>query len=177
MEEVVDNKDKSSFRDKIATVDNDGNRIWMYPKKPKGKYTNYRNYVSCGMLILFFVAPFIKINKEPLILINILERHFVFFGVVFWPQDFHLFLIGMITFVVFVVLFTVVFGRIFCGWVCPQTIFMEMVFRKIEYWIEGDWQAQKKLDSAPLTTLGYFKKTVKHVVFFAISFIIFHQAS
>src|SRR6185369_11538707 len=94
---------------------------------------------------IFFAAPFIRIQGEPLILINVIERHFVFFGVVFWPQDFHIFLIGTITFVIFVVLFTVIFGRIFCGWACPQTIFMEMVFRKIEYWIDGDAQQQKAL--------------------------------
>ncbi|HSZ24646.1 MAG TPA: cytochrome c oxidase accessory protein CcoG, partial [Cytophagaceae bacterium] len=103
---------------------------------------------------------------------NVVERHFVFFGVIFWPQDFHIFLIGMIAFILFVILFTVIYGRIFCGWVCPQTIFMEMVFRKIEYWIEGDWKDQMVLDRQPLNAKKFIKKFTKHVVFFLLSFII-----
>ena len=172
METVLVKEDKDSFRDKIATVDQEGNRVWMYPKKPKGKLTSYRNYVSYFFLALFFLAPFIRIQGEPLILINILERHFVFFGVVFWPQDFHIFLIGMITFVIFIVLFTVIYGRIFCGWACPQTIFMEMIFRKMEYWIEGDWHAQQALDKSLLSVNKFLKKIAKHSVFLLISFAI-----
>jgi cytochrome c oxidase accessory protein FixG len=172
MEAVLNKETEDSFRDKIATVDKEGNRIWIYPKRPKGKFTNYRNYVSYFFLTLFFAAPFIRIQGEPLILLNILERHFVFFGVVFWPQDFHIFLFGMITFIIFVVLFTVIYGRIFCGWACPQTIFMEMVFRKIEYWIEGDWHAQQALDKSSLSAMKLFKKVSKHSIFLAMSFII-----
>ena len=161
-----------SFRDHIATVDKDGKRIWMYPKKPKGKFTRYRNYVGYTLLALFFIAPFIRVNEEPLIMLNVLERHFVIFGIVFWPQDFHLFLLAMLTMVVFVVLFTVVYGRVFCGWACPQTIFMELVFRKIEYWIEGDWKAQKLLDQSAITSTKIFKKSAKHATFFLLSFLI-----
>ena len=76
---------------------------------------------------------------------NVLERRFNIFGFPFFPQDFHIFVIIMIIGVVSLALFTVAFGRIFCGWICPQTIFMEMVFRRIEYLIEGDRNAQIKL--------------------------------
>lgn len=162
--------DPTSFRDRIATVDKEGNRIWVYPKKPKGSFTRYREYIGYTLLAFLFVAPFVRINQEPLILLNVLERHFVFFGIVFWPQDFHLFLLGTLAMVVFVVLFTVVYGRVFCGWACPQTIFMELVFRKLEYWIEGDWKAQKMLDEAPLSLQKLAKKTVKHFLFFFLSF-------
>jgi cytochrome c oxidase accessory protein FixG len=165
-------QEEASFRDAISTVDKDGHRVWVYPKKPKGKFTNYRNYVSYILLLIFFAAPFIKIKDEPLILLNVLERHFVLFGVVFWPQDFHIFLLGMIAFIIFIVVFTVIYGRIFCGWICPQTIFMEMIFRKIEYWIEGDWRAQQALDRAPLSVPKFMKKTAKHSVFFVMSFMI-----
>ena len=105
-------------------------------------------------------------------LFNILERKFIIFGLTFWPQDFHLFVLAMITFMVFIVLFTVVFGRVFCGWVCPQTVFMEMVFRKIEYWIEGDANKQKLLDKAPWNKDKLLKKTAKHAIFLAIAFLI-----
>jgi cytochrome c oxidase accessory protein FixG len=91
---------------------------------------------------------------------------------IFWPQDFFIFGLAMITFIVFIILFTVVFGRIFCGWACPQTIFMEMVFRKIEYLIDGDATAQMKLRKSEWNADKIFKRTIKFLVFFIISFII-----
>ncbi len=105
-------------------------------------------------------------------LFNIIERKFILFGVAFWPQDFKLLALGFITLVVFIVLFTAVFGRLFCGWVCPQTIFMEMLFRRIEYWIDGDWSEQKKLVSAPWNADKIRKRSLKFIIFAAISFLI-----
>jgi cytochrome c oxidase accessory protein FixG len=116
--------------------------------------------------------PFIKLNGEPFLLFNILERKFILFGILFMPQDFHLFVLAMLTLMVFIVLFTVVWGRLFCGWVCPQTIFMEMVFRKIEYWIEGDANAQRRLNKAPWTTQKIIKKVGKQAIFFAIAVLV-----
>ena len=147
-------------------------RKWIYPKLIKGKLYQYRNVFSWFLLALLFAGPFLRINGEQLILLNILERKFVFFGVVFWPQDFYLFVVATLIFLVFIVLFTAVFGRIWCGWACPQTIFMEMVFRKVEYLIEGDAQKQRKLDASPLTAVKIFKKGLKHTIFLAISFLI-----
>jgi cytochrome c oxidase accessory protein FixG len=155
-----------------ASPSNSSGRTWIYPRIIKGKLYQYRSAVSYFFLALLFAAPFLKINGEQLILLNILERKFVFFGVIFWPQDFYLFVLGLLTFIVFIVLFTVVFGRVFCGWACPQTIFLEMVFRKIENWIEGDYLKQKKLDESPLTWDKLYKKTLKHFIFFFISFFI-----
>jgi cytochrome c oxidase accessory protein FixG len=164
--------DKNAFRDSVSTVDKEGNRKWLYPKKPKGKYTNYRTMVCLLCLLFFFSAPFIIINDEPLVLLNILERKFVLFGFLFRPQDFGLLAIGFISLMIFIVLFTIVFGRAFCGWVCPQTIFMEMVFRKIEYWIEGDWKSQMLLDKSERSVGKSGKKLLKHFIFFIISFAI-----
>ncbi|CAN5392913.1 cytochrome c oxidase accessory protein CcoG [soil metagenome] len=168
--ETVFNPD--SFRDRIATVDEKGDRAWIYPKKPKGPLYNKRTIVSLIMLTLLFSGPFLKINGHPLLLFNILERKFIILGVAFWPQDFYLFVLAMLTFVVFIILFTALFGRLFCGWACPQTIFMEMVFRKIEYFIEGDSTHQKALNAAPMSPLKFWKKLSKHVLFFVLSFII-----
>ncbi|HID40280.1 MAG TPA: cytochrome c oxidase accessory protein CcoG [Calditrichaeota bacterium] len=165
-------KNAESFRDKISTVDKKGKRVWIYPKKPFGNLHRARSVVAVILLAILFGGPFITINGRPLLLLDILNRNFVIFGVRFWPQDIHLFVLGTIALIVFVVLFTVVFGRIWCGWACPQTIFMEMLFRKIEYWIEGDAAQQRKLNQAPWTGKKIFKKLSKHFIFFAISFII-----
>lgn len=163
-----------AFRDKIGTITETGKRNWIFAKKPKGKLYNARTVVSWLYLVVFFVLPWLKVDGEPLFMANVIERKFILFGVVFWPQDFFLFVIGMLTFVVFVVLFTVVYGRIFCGWVCPQTIFMEMVFRKIEYLIDGDAEKQKHLKSAPWNGTKIWKRTLKFLAFFGMSYIIAH---
>ena len=170
MENAV--RDGENFRDKISTIDKEGKRVWIYPKKPSGNLHRARSVVALILLAILFGGPFITINGRPLLLLDVLNRNFVFFGVRFWPQDIHLFVLGTIALVVFIVLFTVVFGRVWCGWACPQTIFMEMVFRKIEYWIEGDARQQRKLNQAPWTAEKILKKGTKHVIFFAIAFII-----
>ncbi|MCG1035885.1 cytochrome c oxidase accessory protein CcoG [Polaribacter sp. DS7-9] len=160
------------FRDSIGTIDKAGKRSWVFPKKPSGKFYKYRSYVSYFLLVFFLSSPFIKINGNQFLLFNVLERKFNIFGFPFWPQDFHLLVISMIIGVVFIILFTVVFGRIFCGWICPQTIFLEMVFRKIEYWIEGDRGKQIRLNKQPWNAEKIRKKVLKWFVFFIISFLI-----
>ncbi len=165
-------EDKDAYRDELSTVDKDGKRIWVYPKKPKGRFYNYRKLVSYVLLIILFALPWITWKGQPFFLFNILERKFILFGIYFAPQDFHLFVVAMLIFMIFIALFTVIFGRLFCGWVCPQTIFMEMVYRRIEYWIEGDYTAQKKLNAAPWTTDKVIRKTIKQAIFFLIAVLI-----
>ena len=160
------------FRDTIATVDKKGKRIWLFPKMPGGAHHSLRVVVTVLLLSLFFSGPFLKIGNQPLLLLNIFERKFVVLGLVFWPQDFVLLAITLITFFVFIILFTVVFSRIWCGWMCPQTLFMEMVFRKIEYWIEGDGPAQRRLEDEPWSLTKIGKKTAKHTLFILISVLI-----
>ena len=165
-------EDTEEFRDQIATVDHEGKRIWIYPKKPRGRFYNARTWVSLIFLAFFLLTPFIKVNGEQFLLFNVLERKFVLFGLLFTPQDFHLFVLATLTFIVFIILFTVVYGRLFCGWVCPQTVFMEMFFRKIEYWIEGDFMEQRRLDKAPWTPDKIRKKALKHAIFFTIAVVV-----
>lgn len=164
------------YRDTIATVDDQGKRVWVYPKKPKGRYHRARIVVSVILLSILFAGPFIKIGGEPFLLLNVFERKFSILGVVFWPQDFFILALMLITFFVFIILFTVVFGRVWCGWACPQTLFMEMVFRKIEYLIEGDANQQRKLARGPWNAEKIRKRGIKHLVFVLISVLIGHVA-
>jgi len=163
-----------TFRDRVSSVSEEGKRNWVYALKPSGSWYNYRKYLAWFYLAIFFIMPFIKLNGLPFMMINITEGKFILFGKIFWPQDFFIFAIGMITFIIFVVLFTVVFGRLFCGWVCPQTVFMEMVFRPIEWLVEGSPAQQKKLNAAPWNREKVIKKTLKHAIFLFISFVIAH---
>ena len=170
IEDII--KDTEAYRDSIGTIREDGKRNFLHPKKPKGKFYNRRTIVATILLTLLFVLPFIKVNGHALFLFNVLERKFILFGLVFWPQDFNLFVLAAISGVVFIMLFTVAFGRVWCGWACPQTIFMEMVFRKIEYWLEGDYGQQKKLNKMPWNAEKIRKRGLKLVIFYIISFLI-----
>lgn len=161
-----------SFRDRLATVDAKGKRNWIYAQRPKGKWYRARSLVSGIYFSLFFSLPFLRVNGRPLFLFNIPNARFILFGQVFWPQDFFIFGLTMVTFVVFIILFTAAFGRLFCGWVCPQTIFMEMLFRKLEYAVEGDASHQHILNKGPWTTEKILKKSVKYVLFYLLAFVI-----
>ena len=161
-----------SFRDSIGTITTEGKRNFIYPKKPSGKFFDRRKILSYILLVFLLSAPFIKINGNQFLMFNILERRFSIFGFPFWPQDFHLFVVSMIIGVVGLTLFTVAFGRIFCGWFCPQTIFLEMVFRRIEYWIDGDRGSQMRLARQKWDAEKIRKRVSKWIIFYIISFII-----
>jgi cytochrome c oxidase accessory protein FixG len=161
-----------TFRDSLSIVDKQGKRRWLYPKQPKGRLYNARTVFSFILLLILFGTPFVKTGGHPFMLFNVIERKFILFGLSFGPHDFYLLALSMVTFIVFVILFTVVFGRLFCGWACPQTVFLEMVFRKIEYFIEGNPSKQKQLNASPWNGNKLFKKLSKWSLFFIISFII-----
>ena len=154
-------KEKDYFRDNLATIDKEGKRVWVYAKKPKGRLTTYRYLTGAFLLIVFFVVPFLKINGQPVFLLNFIERKFVFFGITFWPQDFHLFFLAMISFMVFIILFTVIFGRIWCGWACHQTVFLEYIFRPIEWLIDGKPSQQRKLSKQKWNFEKIWKRSLK----------------
>ncbi len=163
-----------TYRDRVSSVTNKGKRNWVYALKPSGRWYNYRKYIAYAYLAVFFVMPFIKVNNLPFMMINLPEGKFILFSKIFWPQDFFIFAIAMVTLIVFVVLFTVVFGRLFCGWVCPQTVLLEFVFRPIEWLIEGSPAQQKKLNASKWTTEKIIKRFTKHFVYLLISFTIAH---
>jgi cytochrome c oxidase accessory protein FixG len=160
------------FRDSLGIVSKEGKRKWIYPKKPNGRYYRWRSALSLVLLAILFGTPFIKIEGHPLFLFDIPHRKFILFGQIFGPHDFFLFGLMLITTVVFIILFTVVFGRLFCGWVCPQTVFMEMVFRRIDYRIEGDHKKQRQLNDSSLTAEKILKKGTKYVIYFILSFFV-----
>jgi cytochrome c oxidase accessory protein FixG len=122
------------------------------------------------LLLFFFVAPYIKLNGAPLIFLNFAERKFSLFGGTFYPQDFHLLVLAIIALIVFIVLFTVVYGRVFCGWVCPQTVFMEFLYRPIEYLIDGSPEKQRRLAEKEMDAEKFLKRILKHTLFLTISF-------
>jgi len=161
-----------SFRDELSTIDEKGKRKWIYPSKPKGKFTTARYYLSYLYYALFFGLPLIHVHGHPLLQFNIPEGKFIIFGTIFWPQDFFIFGLIMVAAILSIALFTMAYGRIFCGWICPQTIFMETLFRRIEYAIDGDAAQQRILKKQTWTTTKIIKRVLKQSLFIALSFLI-----
>jgi cytochrome c oxidase accessory protein FixG len=170
--EVLETIHTQDYRETLSTSASDGRRIWIYPKIEVGKLYRWRALVAYLLIAGFTIAPLLEKDGHPLFLLNVLERKFILFGMPFLPQDFNILALVLITFMVFIVLFTVIFGRIWCGWACPQTVFMEMVFRRIENWIEGDFKNQQKFDESPLSLNKIARKTFKHFLFLLVSFCI-----
>lgn len=162
----------NSFRNTIGTADRSGNRKWVFAKKPSGKYFNYRSIVAYLLLAFLIITPFIKIGGNPLFKFDVIKSEYYIFSYPFFTSDFAIFAIGMVTSMVFIILFTVVYGRIFCGWICPQTIFLEMVFRRIEFWIDGDRNKQMKLANQEWNEEKIRKRLLKWTIYVIISFII-----
>jgi cytochrome c oxidase accessory protein FixG len=166
-------KDTSDFREHLSNVNvKTGRRVWIYPKIIRGLFYKYREWFSAALLLGLFAGPWIHVNGHPLMLFNVIERQFIILGIPFFPQDFYILALGLLSFIVFIMLFTSIFGRLWCGWACPQTVFMEMVFRRIENWIEGSAAQQKKLDEGPMNAEKIRKKVLKHGLFWIISFLI-----
>ncbi len=160
------------FRTNLATIDAEGKRNWIFARKPKGKLYNYRRLVGYTILLFFLLVPHVKIGEHPFMLINVFERKFILFGTIFWPQDTYIMAVAMLSLFVFFILFTVIYGRIWCGWACPQTIFMELVFRPIEYVILGSARKQRKFKDQEWNFEKIFKTGITKLIFLAISFLI-----
>jgi cytochrome c oxidase accessory protein FixG len=169
---VAQEIDWEDFRDHLATADKDGSRRWLYPKKPSGRLHRYRLAFAWLLIVVMFAGPFIKIRGNPLLMMNIIDRKFSILGQIFWPQDTIIFAVAMLVFFTCIIIFTTAFGRLWCGWACPQTVMMEMVFRKIEYLIEGDGPVAKARDAGPWTMAKVWRKALKHSVFLGLSFVI-----
>ncbi len=163
----MDKQEQPSFRDRPINIDNNGKRKWIYAKQPKGKWYIRRNIFAWVCLLFLIFAPIIKIGNNPLMLLDIASRKFSLFGNLIYAQDNYILALIMAVTVVFIVMFTVTFGRLWCGWACPQTIFLEMIFRRIEYLFEGNYRHGKKPTEVSIKLV--LKRLTKHVTFLMVS--------
>ncbi len=168
--EEEDNYQEMTFRERMSTVDGQGKRVRIFPKKPRGILYNFRRLIAYILLLFFYAAPHIKLGSDPLILLNFTERTFIILGNPFYPQDFHLLVLSFILLIVFIIFFTVIYGRLFCGWICPQTVFMEFLYRPVEYLIDGNRKKQMELARSEITFMKFLKRILKHTIFLLISF-------
>lgn len=163
-------EDHERFRAELASIAKDGRRKWVYARQQKGRYYTARTLLSIVLVAFFVLSPFVKVGGHQFMLLNLLDRSFVLFGMPFWPQDMWLLVLIFLLCVVTVALFTATLGRIWCGWMCPQTIFMEMMFRRIEWLIDGGPKEQARRRGGPWTFDRLWRAVVKQSVFAVLSF-------
>ena len=160
--------------ERLATTDEAGHRVYLYPEDVKGVWKNRRQLVYWGLIIVYLVLPWFYINGKPALMVNIAKREFTFFGSTLYGVEPILFFLLLISGLFFIGFLTSVFGRVWCGWACPQTVFIQSIFLKIEAWIEGKARQREKLDQGPVTFEKVWKKTIKWGLYTAISLHIAH---
>ncbi|MFO0574840.1 MAG: cytochrome c oxidase accessory protein CcoG [Polyangia bacterium] len=160
--------------DKLHVLDERGGRRYIYPADVQGRFTRWRPRVFALLLLIYLALPWITVNGHPAVFINILERRFYLFGKVFNAQDFFylFFVVSGVGFVLIVL--AALFGRIFCGWACPQTVLLEGIYRRIERLIEGPATARAALARAPWTLNKLARRVLKHALFLLVSFVLAH---
>ncbi len=165
---------KEPTLDSVTTINEDGSRYFLHPADARGKFTLLRRLVGILLLAVYALLPWIPINGHPAVFLDLGQQRFHFFGVTFAVQEVWLlfFVITGLAFSLFYV--TALFGRIWCGWTCPYTVFLEHVYRRIERWLEGDAAARRRLDAAPMSPAKFTRRAIKHAAFLAVSAVIAH---
>ncbi|MEX2578987.1 MAG: cytochrome c oxidase accessory protein CcoG [Verrucomicrobiales bacterium] len=158
----------------LTSINPDGSRYFLHPADVHGKYTLWRRLFGAGLLAVYVLLPWIPVGGHPAIFFNLAELRFHFFGLTFFAEDLWIgfFLLTGLGFGLFYV--TALFGRLWCGWACPYTVFLEHVYRRIERFIDGDSLARRKLDTARWNGEKIFKRLLKHGLFILISLLIAH---
>lgn len=161
--------------DRLATTDPRGNRIYLYPAAVQGKWQRLRSGLSVALIVLFLGLPWMRIGGHQALLLDIPHRRFAILGLTFWAHDIPLlfFLVGSA--VILIAFITAIWGRIWCGWACPQTVFVDHVFRRIERIIEGDAIARRKLDEVSVSFEKILKKGLKWGSFTLIALFLSHS--
>lgn len=159
-----------------GTIGKGGRRIWLYPREVTGTFTRRRRAVAWALLILYLGLPWISWNGEPLFLLDVFGRKAVIAGRYFWVQDLPLFLPAILGSGLLVFLVTARFGRVWCGWACPQTVFLQFLFAPVERLVEGRASRRRERDRHPFTLDWIGRKTAKHLVFAGMSAFIANTA-
>jgi cytochrome c oxidase accessory protein FixG len=160
--------------DSVTTIEADGSRRDIHPADVAGRFTNARRWSGWGLIAFYLVLPWIPVNGHPAVFLDIAEGRFHFFGYTLAAQDTWLLFFGVsgLGFALFFI--TALFGRLWCGWACPQTVYLEHVYRVIERWIDGDAPARRALTAAPLTASKAAKRMAKHALYIVASLLITH---
>ena len=163
-----------SPEDVLSTLSKEGKRRWLYPTPSKGKFYTQRLVVAWGLIALFVALPIIKIGGKPAVLLDIMHREFTFFGVTFYPTDSFVLLLFMVGVLLTVILATALLGRVWCGWGCPQTVYLEYVYRPIERLIEGPEHVRARRDQGPWSFDRLWRRSLRFGVYLVVSLALAH---
>jgi cytochrome c oxidase accessory protein FixG len=155
----------------LSTLNPDGSRRWLRPRPSPGRFLRTRRAVAYALIFLFVLIPYVKIGGKPVILLDIERRQFTLFGTTFLPTDMLLFMLLFVGAFFFIFFLTALLGRVWCGWGCPQTVYMEFLFRPVERLVEGGWRGSQRLDARGLWAS---RRMVKHVVYLVLALILAH---
>ena len=158
----------------LSTLSREGKRVWLYPTPSPGRFANRRRVVAWALILLYLALPVIPIGGRPAVLLDFVHREFALFGLVFYPTDTLLLMIFMVGVLLSVILFTALLGRVWCGWACPQTVYLEFVFRPIERLIEGSEHVRKRRDEGAASFDRLWRKGLKLTIYTAISLVLAH---
>lgn len=158
----------------LTTINADGSHHTLQPADVSGRFTTARRIFAAALILFYVVLPWIPINGAPAVFLDVENRRFHLFGLTLLAQDLWVlfFAISGLGFILFFI--TAVLGRLWCGWACPYTVFLEHVFRRIERWIDGDAAARRKLDAAPNNLSKISRRVLKHSLYLAASTLIAH---
>ncbi|HVU32787.1 MAG TPA: cytochrome c oxidase accessory protein CcoG [Opitutaceae bacterium] len=161
-------------RETVTTIRSDGSRPFLFPADARGRFARWRRASAFVLIAVYLSLPWIKVNGYPAVFLDVAERRFHLLGLTLSAQDMWLlfFLITGVGFSLFFV--TALFGRIWCGWACPQTVFLDHVFRRIERWIDGDALQRRKLHAAPMSVGKLGRRLAKHALYVAVAAVITH---
>jgi cytochrome c oxidase accessory protein FixG len=169
------NAEKYNIDDLPRSYDEDGRRVFVHPIVTQGTIRKWQTWVRYFLIVFFLALPWILVGGRPLLLFDIEHRNFFLFGVHFHAHDAPLLAGVLISFGLAIALITTLWGRLWCGWACPQTVYIEGIFRKIEEWIEGDAIARRQLDRGPATAERTSKRVLKWICFSAVGLVISHS--
>lgn len=160
----------------LSSIHADGSKKSLHPADVRGPFTRWRRLAALVMLTIYVALPWIPVNGYPAVFLDVVERRFHFFGITFATQDLWIgfFVVTGLAFSLFYI--TALFGRLWCGWTCPYTVFLENVYRRIERLIDGDATARRALDAAPWTGMKITKRVTKHALYLLVSALIAHVA-
>lgn len=160
---------------RISSLDEYGHHLTVIPAEVRGFYRRRRNLVQALLILFFLILPWTKINGSQSVLLNIAERKFAIFGIVFYAHDVPLIFFVLASLVMGLALLTAVWGRVWCGWACPQTVFIDGIYRRLEIWIEGSYLQRRALEAAPFSWEKLRKRSLKWIAFFIVSSLFAHS--
>jgi cytochrome c oxidase accessory protein FixG len=155
----------------LSTLNADGSRRWIRPKLASGAFWRRRRVAAYLLMFVFFIIPYLRLNGKPLILLDLPRREFTLIGTTFLPTDTLLFMLLFLSVLIGIFLLTALLGRVWCGWACPQTVYMEFLFRPVERWLEGGRSGTLTLDRSVAPKP---RRLLKWTVYFLLSLFLAH---